>query len=214
MASLYLGIGPLEQELVRFGGVLEAAAGHPETSRRVAPWGWGRATLFGHRCRPAIFPVAPDSGVVGRCDPGPSGLAGPCPPQPVQGPQAVALPGRDSELRPAGQIWPPPACVLWAKADFHIFSVGQKVKRGVVTVPHEKHMKFKFLRPYIKLYWHLAALPRRARHDRSALHRHSGLGSVRGCLLAVVAELSNRDRDHLACKAPNVYSPVLHREAF
>lgn len=26
MASLYLGIGPLEQELVRFGGVLEAAA--------------------------------------------------------------------------------------------------------------------------------------------------------------------------------------------
>ena len=47
MASLYLGIGPLEQELVRFGGVLEAAVGHPETSGHVALWSWGRATLFG-----------------------------------------------------------------------------------------------------------------------------------------------------------------------
>lgn len=46
MASLYLGIGPLEQELVRFGGVLEAAVGHPETLGRVAPWSWGRATLL------------------------------------------------------------------------------------------------------------------------------------------------------------------------
>lgn len=52
----------------------------------------------------------------------------------------------------------------------------------------------------MKLYWRIVTL--------------INFCSVYGCFLATVAELSNCDRDHLTCKAQDIYCLVLYREGF